>query len=91
MFLGIAGCCAVLDIIGFQAEKKSRDIEKLPNVRSDAVHIGMGAYCAALLTADRRLARRAKAIYEYKKLGTVALIMEVAEPKATQASGSDRD
>jgi hypothetical protein len=87
LFLGIGCCCAILDIIGFQAEKKTRDIEKLPNVRSDAGHIGMGAYCTALLTADRRLAKRAKAIYEYKNIGTVALIMEVAGSRSTQADG----
>jgi hypothetical protein len=78
MFLGIASCCAVLDIIGFQAEKKTRRLEKIPNVRSDAAHIGMGAYCTAILSADRRLAKRAKAIYEYKNIGTAALIVEVA-------------
>ena len=87
LFLGIGCCCAILDIIGFQAEKKTRDIEKLPNVRSDAGHVGMGAYCTALLTADRRLAKRAKAIYEYKNIGTVALIMEVADSRSTQADG----
>jgi hypothetical protein len=78
LFLGIVGCCAVLDIIGFQAEKKGRKLEKIQNVRSDATHIGMGAFCSAILSADRRLAKRAKAIYEYKKIGTVALIVEVA-------------
>lgn len=76
LFLGIASCCAVLDIIGFQAEKKIRRLEKIPNVRSDAAHIGMGAYCTAILSADRRLAKRAKAIYEYKNIGTAALIVE---------------
>ena len=38
-YLGIVGCCAVLDIIGFQAEKKCRKIEKIPNVRSDYGHL----------------------------------------------------
>jgi hypothetical protein len=73
------GCCAVLDIIGFQAEKKARDLEKIPNVRSDAIHIGMGAYCAAILSGDRRLSKRAKAIYEYKKIGTIALFFDTID------------
>lgn len=77
LFLGIVSCCAVLDIIGFQAEKKIRCLEKIQNVRSDATHIGMGAYCAAIMSADRRLAKRAKAIYEYKKIGAVSLVVEV--------------
>lgn len=78
LYLGIASCCAVLDVLGFYAEKKARRPERLANVRSDASHIGMAAYCSALLTADRRLAKRAKAIYQYKKIGTITLILEVA-------------
>jgi hypothetical protein len=77
-YLGIASCCAVLDILGFKAEKKVRRLEKLPNVRSDAAHIGMGAYCTAIVSTDRRLAERAKAIYQYKNIGTVPLILEIA-------------
>jgi hypothetical protein len=79
-FLGIARCCAILDILGFQAEKKIRNLAKLPNVRSDAAHIGMAAYCTAFVTADRRLAKRAKAIYELRKLGTVTLLFESVVP-----------
>lgn len=76
MLTGIISCCAVLDIIGFQAEPKCRKIEKLPNVRSDATHIAMGAFCSAIITADRRFARRAKAIYEYKTIATVTLLVQ---------------
>jgi hypothetical protein len=76
-YLGIVGCCAVMDIIGFQAEgKKSRKIEKLPNVRSDSVHIAMGAFCSAILSGDKRLIKRAKAIYEYKKIGNSPILIE---------------
>jgi hypothetical protein len=71
MPIGIIGCCASLDFIGFQAEPKSRKIEKLPNVRSDAIHIAMGAYCHIIVTGDQRLARRARAIYQYKSIATV--------------------
>lgn len=79
LFLGIVGCCSVLDIIGFQAEKKIRRLEKIKNVRSDATHIGMGAFCAAIMTTDKRLAKRAKAIYAYKNIATMSLILEVSE------------
>lgn len=77
-YLGIVGCCAILDIIGFQAEKKCRKIDKIPNVRSDAAHIAMGHFCSAIVSADRRLARRAKAIYEYKGIGTASLLLQNA-------------
>lgn len=75
---GIIRCCAMLDIVGFQAEKKARDPEKIENVMSDAAHIAAAAYCTAVISADRRFARRAKAIYEYKGVGTASLIMSVA-------------
>jgi len=78
VYLGIVGCCAVLDIIGFQAEKKCRKIERIPNVRSDSVHIAMGSFCSAILSADKRLSRRAKAIYEYRNIGTASLVLDVA-------------
>lgn len=75
MYLGIIGCCAVLDVLGFQAEQKARRPEWIRNVRSDAAHIAAGAYCVAIVSADQRFSRRAKAIYRYKGIGTVSLIM----------------
>ena len=76
VYLGIVSCCAVMDILGFQAEKKCRKISKVHNVRSDSGHIAMGAFCSAIISEDRRLVKRAKAIYEYKGLGTTALLIE---------------
>lgn len=76
IYLGIVGCCAVMDLIGFQSEKKCRKIEKLPNVRSDSSHIAMGAFCSAILSQDKRLVKRAKAIYEYKKISTTVGLIE---------------
>lgn len=75
-YLGIIKCCSVLDILGFQAEKKCRKIEKLPNVRSDAAHIGMGAYCSAILSEDHKLINRATAIYEYLGVGTCTFLVK---------------
>jgi len=75
MYLGIIGCNAVLDILGFQAEKKCRKLSKIHNVRSDAGHIAMGAFCSAILSEDKRLIKRAKAIYEYKCIGTSPILI----------------
>jgi hypothetical protein len=75
VYLGIVGCCAVMDIVGFQAEQKCRKLDKIPNIRSDANHIAMGAYCSAILSEDKRLIQRAKAIYQYKGIGTVPLLV----------------
>jgi hypothetical protein len=75
MYLGIVGACAVMDIIGYQAEKKCRKIEKLPNVRSDSGHIGMGAFCSLVISKDKRLVKRANAIYKYKGIRTSAKLL----------------
>lgn len=77
LFVGIQCCCTVLDILGFKSEKKSRKLEKIANVRSDATHIAAAAYCNVLLTTDKRMAERAKAIYEYKNIGTVPLLLSM--------------
>ena len=84
MYLGIIGCCAVMDILGFQAEKKCRKIHKLHNVRSDSAHIAMGAFCAAILSEDKRLVKRARAIYEYKGIGTSPILVEKKANKSMQ-------
>jgi len=78
LFLSIAGCCGVLDILGYQAEKKIRKIDQLPNVRSDSGHIGMATFCDLLLSNDKRLRNRANAIYEYKKLHTRVGSIEIS-------------
>ena len=75
LYLGIVGCCAVMDILGFQAEKKCRKMNKIQNVRSDSGHIAMGAFCSAIMSEDKRLVHRAKAIYEYKGIGTTPLLV----------------
>lgn len=88
MYLGIVGCNAIMDILGFQAEKKCRKIRKIHNVRSDAGHIGMGAYCSAILSEDKRLVKRARAIYEYKDIGTSSILIERKANKSIQLTAS---
>jgi len=70
LYSSICGCCAVLDIVGYQAEKKIRKIDRLPNVRSDSGHLGMATFCQAFVTADQRLSKRAKAIYSFLGIPT---------------------
>ncbi|UFS68867.1 hypothetical protein LPW11_13275 [Geomonas sp. RF6] len=75
IYLGIIGCCSVMDILGFQAERKCRKLQKVPNVMSDAKHIANGAFCTAILSQDKRLICRARAIYEYKGIASVPLLI----------------
>ena len=86
MYLGIIGCNSILDILGFQAEKKCRKLNKIHNVRSDAGHIAMGAYCSAILSEDKRLIKRAKAIYEYKNIATSPILVAREANKTIQST-----
>lgn len=65
LYLGICSCCAVLDVLGYQAERKARQLDKMPNIRSDASHLGAASFCHRLVSADRRLIARAKAIFSF--------------------------
>lgn len=88
LYLGIVSCCAVMDIVGFQAEQKCRKLDKISNVRSDAGHIAMGAYCSAILSGDGRLIRRARAIYQYKGIGTAPLLFAANKSMQPTANAS---
>lgn len=63
--VGICSCCAVLDVLGYQAERKTRRLDKMPNIRSDASHLGAASFCHSLVSADRRLIARAEAIFSF--------------------------
>lgn len=75
-YLGIVRCCSVLDVIGFCSEKKSRKISSIPNIQSDAAHIGYGAFCSGFLSGDLRLCQRARAIYRYIGANTIVFPVE---------------
>lgn len=85
-WLGIIGCCVVLDIVGYKSEKKARKPEKVPNILSDAAHIAAGAYCSVIVSRDRRLVERARAIYQFQKIGTEAAYLEL-EPREHKEVG----
>lgn len=83
-WLGIIGCCAVLDIVGYKSEKKVREAEHVPNVMSDAVHIAYGAFCSGIVSNDPRFNARAKAIYKF--LGLDIAVLRVVENSLSQKS-----
>lgn len=76
-WLGIIGCCMALDIVGYKSEKKARKPERVPNILSDAAHIAAGAYCSLLVSRDRRLVERAKAIYQFRGISTEVAYLEL--------------
>jgi hypothetical protein len=70
LFLGMVGCYMVLNMIGFSPDEKLARVERMPAIASDANHVAYGAYCDAVLSADRRLCTKARAIYKYRNIST---------------------
>jgi len=70
VYLGIVGCHTILNFLGYRPDKGLSKVEDLPGILSDGAHIGHGAYCQAIMSADKRLCAKAKAIYRYRNIGT---------------------
>jgi hypothetical protein len=77
MYLGIVGCHTVLNVLGFRPDDGLTKPENIPGMLSDGSHIGHAAYCQALISRDRKLLAKAKAIYRYKGIATTVLSYEI--------------
>jgi len=69
--LGIAKCHSGLNYVGYWPDEKMSSLSKVYGINSDASHIGHAAFCSALMSADDRLCKKARAIYEYFNVGTI--------------------
>ncbi len=67
-YMGIVGCYTVLNMMGYRTDKGIAQQDNVKNIASDASHVGYAAFCDGLMSADRRLIAKAKAIYAYKGL-----------------------
>lgn len=65
IFEGIAQCHALLNSLGYWPDEKLTRPSKIFGINSDASHIAHGFFCHGILSADDRLCRKARAIYEY--------------------------
>jgi len=75
LILSIISCCSVMDIIGYQSEQKCRKLQQIPNIMDDASHIAMASFCDFIVSIDKRLVKRAEAIYEYKNIPTKTVLL----------------
>ncbi|HWV15854.1 MAG TPA: hypothetical protein VN030_10525 [Cellvibrio sp.] len=66
----------VLNMLGISPDQGLAKREKIKKIMSDGQHVGMASYCNALLSADRRLCSKARAVYEYLGNITSALHFE---------------
>lgn len=65
IFEGIAQCHTLLNQLGYWPDEKLTRPSKIFGINSDASHIAHGFFCNGILSADDRLCRKARAIYEY--------------------------
>lgn len=70
LYLGIVGCHAVLNFLGYRPDKGLSAASTLPSVFSDGSHIAHAAFCRAVVSEDRRFCAKARAIYRYKRIPT---------------------
>jgi len=71
IFLAIVKCHTALNFLGYCPDNNLRKVSKIYNVNSDASHTGHAAYCTAFISADSRLCKKAEAIFDYFKTGTL--------------------
>jgi hypothetical protein len=85
LYLGIVGCYTVLNFVGLRPDEGLSKVKRIPAVMSDGAHVANAAYCHALISGDRRLCSKARAIYKYKSIGTTVLHLapknELAKPQ----------
>jgi hypothetical protein len=77
LFYKIISCHMVLNIVGFQPDKRMSDPNRTSNIMSDGSHAAFAAFCDLLVTADQRLCTKAKAIYQYLDLPTAVAMLEL--------------
>ena len=68
--------CMILDLFGFRPEKKDKS---LMNIDTDATHMFYGMLCDIFVTADKKLANKAKAVYQKYNCQTKILHPEELE------------
>jgi len=77
LYLGIIGCYSTLNFIGYRTDRNIASEDAVANIISDAVHIAHGAFCDGLMSEDRRLCLKARAIYKFKNINTHVLRLEI--------------
>ncbi len=53
----------MLDMIGYKSDKLKKPSNNITNITNDAIHSFYGAHCEYLITDDRNLLKKSKAIY----------------------------
>jgi hypothetical protein len=62
-----------LDLIGYKSDKLSKPMNTMTNITNDGLHSFYGAHCEYIVTDDKNLARKSKAIYHKLEIPTKVL------------------
>lgn len=65
IFLAIVQCHSALNFLGYWPDEGLPKISKIFGINSDASHIAHSFFCSGIISADDRLCKKTKAIYEY--------------------------
>ncbi len=73
----ISWCYSFLNVLGYWPDKHISKIASIISFNSDALHVAYSSCCDALLTADKRLAKKASATFDYFNISTEILTLEL--------------
>lgn len=63
----------ILDVLGYQSDKLPKPGNTVDSIITDSKHAYYASYCDCLITADRRLEKKAKALYHEYGIDTLVL------------------
>lgn len=63
----------ILDLLGYQSDKLPKPGNTVDSIITDSKHAYYASYCDCFITADRRLEKKAKALYHEYGIDTVVL------------------
>lgn len=63
----------ILDVLGYQSDKLPKPRNTIDSIITDSKHAYFASYCDCLITADRRLEKKAKALYHEYGIDTLVL------------------
>lgn len=79
VYYGIVQCYQMLNFLGYWPDEGLPREHKTYGINSDASHVAYGAFCRGFLSADDRLCKKARVIYEFFDCGTTVLQLEFVE------------
>ncbi len=75
-FHNIIQCHSILNYLGYWPDQGLNKLSKIYGINSDASHLAHSVFCEGLMSADKRMCKKASAIFGYIDLNTVIYQLE---------------